>query len=152
MKIPFLNISVKRIFQIVVVLTIVAVGYVGLVPDKQDSIVKVVNIDSLQAIAQKQELDSLLQAYVDSAYAPQKKSIQDYFENLNKWSGFNGNVLFAVQGKVVYEGAFGFRDLKKKDSLRVEDAFQLASVTKTITSTAVLQLVEVTSDGFHLFL
>ena len=60
------------------------------------------------------------------------------------WSrnGFNGVVLFAEQGQVVYEKAFGFRDLNKrqKDSLRIDDAFQLSSDSKMFTATAVMLL------------
>jgi len=90
----------------------------------------------------KQREDSLLQHYLDSAYATKVKGIDKYFTRRHEWSGFNGNVLFAVKGKIIYQKAFGYRNLKKKEPLQIDDAFQLASVSKTITSTAILQLYD----------
>lgn len=42
----------------------------------------------------------------------------------------------------MYKKAFGFRDLGKTDSMRFDDIFQLASVSKTVTATAVMILKE----------
>ena len=57
-------------------------------------------------------------------------------------AGMNGVVLYAEQGIVVYEAAFGYRDLSKrhKDSLRIDDAFQLSSDSKMFTAEAVMLL------------
>ena len=57
-------------------------------------------------------------------------------------SGMNGVVLYAEQDQVVYEKAFGWRDLskRKKDSLRVDDAFQLSSDSKMFTAEAIMLL------------
>lgn len=107
-----------------------------------ENIVHQSKVDSLAKLVQKRIEDSVLQLYMDSTYAKQIQKIDKYFTRKHEWSGFNGNVLFAVKGKVIYQNTFGFRDLKTKDSLRIDDAFQLASVSKTITSTAVLQLYE----------
>ena len=54
----------------------------------------------------------------------------------------NGVVLYAEEGQIVYEKAFGFRDLSKhnKDSLRIDDAFQISSDTKMFTATAIMLL------------
>ena len=56
--------------------------------------------------------------------------------------GLNGVVLYGEQGQVVYKKAFGFRDLSKrqKDSLRVDDAFQLSSDSKMFTAEAIMLL------------
>jgi CubicO group peptidase (beta-lactamase class C family) len=68
--------------------------------------------------------------------------IDNYFENRYRANGFNGVVLFAKSGKVVYNKSFGFSDFSTEDSLQLDDAFQLASVSKTITAVAILQMVE----------
>ena len=52
----------------------------------------------------------------------------------------NGNVLVAEKGKVIYKKSFGFADAKNKLPNREDSKFQLASITKIFTSTAVLQL------------
>ena len=63
------------------------------------------------------------------------------FCDLNK-EGLNGVVLYAEQGLVIYEKAFGWRDLSKpeKDSLRIDDAFQLSSDSKMFTAEAIMLL------------
>ena len=57
-------------------------------------------------------------------------------------NGLNGVVLYAEQGQIVYEKAFGYRDLctRHKDSLRLDDAFQLSSDSKMFTAEAVMLL------------
>lgn len=66
--------------------------------------------------------------------------IKEYFSNLYSKGGFNGNVLVASHGKVIFEGCFGFADYKSKTELTPETSFQLASVAKQFTATAILIL------------
>ncbi len=70
------------------------------------------------------------------------QKIDTFFANRFRAKRFNGTVLFAQNGKIVYQKAFGFSNFKTKDSLEVNDAFQLASVSKTITAIAILKLIE----------
>lgn len=57
-------------------------------------------------------------------------------------NGMNGVVLYAEQGQIIYERAFGWRDLnsRQRDSLRIDDAFQLSSDSKMFTAEAVMLL------------
>lgn len=73
--------------------------------------------------------------------ARRAKMAEKTFGDLVK-TGMNGVVLYAEQGNVVYEEAFGWRDLTKRqrDSLRVDDAFQLSSDSKMFTAMAVMLL------------
>lgn len=68
----------------------------------------------------------------------------DSFYKLRHKAGFNGCVMIAKNGVPIYSGAFGFSDFKK-DTLTTQTPIQLASVTKTFTSTAILLLAE---NGF----
>jgi CubicO group peptidase (beta-lactamase class C family) len=68
--------------------------------------------------------------------------IDEVMQMLHKTRGFNGNVLVAKHGKIVYEKAIGWADYLHRDSLKIGSQFELASVTKTMTSTAILQLIE----------
>src|SRR4051794_6228267 len=43
---------------------------------------------------------------------------------------------------VVYEGAFGHRDLSRPEMMATDAVFRIASMTKAITTVAALQLVE----------
>ncbi len=54
-----------------------------------------------------------------------------------------GVVAMAATGKdVIYQNAFGKRDLSKDDAMTLDSVFWIASMTKAITSAAAMQLVE----------
>jgi CubicO group peptidase (beta-lactamase class C family) len=69
------------------------------------------------------------------------EKIDKYFSYRNKIGRFNGVVLFADSNKV-FTKAYGYSNYQTKDSLEENTSFQLASVSKTITATAVMMLVE----------
>lgn len=71
-----------------------------------------------------------------------KKGIQlnTLFKAKVKTAGFNGCVLIAQHGQVIYENALGFSNLKTKDPLSISSAFQLASTSKPFTAAAILLL------------
>ena len=73
--------------------------------------------------------------------ARRTKMAEKTFHNLANL-GMNGVVLYAEQRQVLYEEAFGYRDLCKrhKDSLRIDDAFQLSSDSKMFTAEAIMLL------------
>lgn len=83
--------------------------------------------------------DSLL-----TVYNPKKedKFIAEFARNLHKKYGFNGNILVAKKGKIIFEKAIGWADYLHRDSLTIDSQFELASVTKTFTGVAIMQLVE----------
>ena len=86
-------------------------------------------------------VDSLFINLNKEIVAERAEMADKIFTGLSR-NGLNGVVLYAEQGQVVYEKAFGFRDLNKrqKDSLRVEDAFQLSSDSKMFTAEAIMLL------------
>lgn len=78
------------------------------------------------------------------AYNPKNedKKIDAVMQEFHRTRGFNGNVLVAKHGKIIYEKAIGWADYLHRDSLKINSEFELASVTKTMTSTAILMLME----------
>jgi CubicO group peptidase (beta-lactamase class C family) len=68
------------------------------------------------------------------------QKLDDYFTNLANEREFNGNVLVAENGKVVYEKSFGYADFEAKKLNTKDTEFELASIAKPFTATAVLQL------------
>jgi methyl acetate hydrolase len=54
-----------------------------------------------------------------------------------------GVVAMAATGnEVIYQGAFGKRDLSKDDAMTVDSVFWIASMTKAVTTAGAMQLVE----------
>src|SRR5436190_18373239 len=54
-----------------------------------------------------------------------------------------GVVAIAASGSdVIYQGAFGKRDLSKSDAMTDDSVFWIASMTKAVTSAGAMQLVE----------
>lgn len=77
-----------------------------------------------------------------AAFLSWREEIGHHFQKLHRFTNFNGCVLVARQGVVIYEGAFGVKDLKLKEPLALNSVFQIASVSKTFTAMATLLLVE----------
>jgi CubicO group peptidase (beta-lactamase class C family) len=77
-------------------------------------------------------------------YNPAKgnKRIDAFMKELHRKYAFNGNVLIAKKGKIIYQNAIGWADHLHRDSLEIKSVFELASVSKPFTATAVLILVE----------
>ncbi|RCH55778.1 serine hydrolase [Mucilaginibacter hurinus] len=77
-------------------------------------------------------------------YDPKKedKRIDEFMQHLHKVRRFNGNVLVAKKGKIIYQKSFGWANYLTRDSLTLNSQFELASVTKTMTGTAILMLME----------
>ena|ERR1700743_1840266 len=67
--------------------------------------------------------------------------LADYMKAAQKL-GFNGNVLAAKKGKIVYQEAFGYRNLDTKEPLGNNTVFTVASVSKQFTAAAILVLKE----------
>jgi len=55
--------------------------------------------------------------------------------------------IIARHGKIVYHKNFGYRDIEAADTMQLDDIFRIASMTKAITSVAVMMLYE---EGYFL--
>ena len=77
-------------------------------------------------------------------YNPEKgdKKIDAFMKELHRKYSFNGNVLVAKKGKIIYQNAIGWADHMRRDSLDINSVFELASVSKPFTATAILMLME----------
>ncbi len=65
-----------------------------------------------------------------------------YYETHLKQSGFNGSILIAKNGQIVFEDYTGMANFSTKDSINPNTPFHLASISKTFTGTEVLRLWE----------
>ena len=86
-------------------------------------------------------VDSIFISLDEEIIKKKAESIDKVFSNLRRKVGFNGTVLYAEQGRIIYNKAWGFRNLRKRcDSLQVDDKFQLSSVSKMFTAEAIMIL------------
>lgn len=68
--------------------------------------------------------------------------IDDILQKAFTAGRFNGHVLYAEDGKILYNKSFGYENLRTKKELTNASVFQLASTSKPFTAIAVLKLQE----------
>ena len=96
----------------------------------------------------KKEEDSLEYYPPTPAALPQQefrkyhREVSAYFENKLLRTGFNGSILIAKEGNIIYEKYYGRPDLRQPDSLTDSTALHIASVGKTFTAVAILRMVQ----------
>jgi len=78
----------------------------------------------------------------DSAIINKKaEELDAKFDRLVKLTGFNGTVLYAEKGKIIFKKAYGYKNVRrKKEELEISDAFQLASISKMFSAMAIMIL------------
>jgi CubicO group peptidase (beta-lactamase class C family) len=82
-------------------------------------------------------------AFQVSAMAQSKASkIDDLMSLYHKYGQFNGAVLVADNGKVLYQKGFGLANMEWNIPIAPDTKFRLGSITKQFTATLILQLVE----------
>jgi CubicO group peptidase (beta-lactamase class C family) len=69
-------------------------------------------------------------------------ALDSFFTTLNNNGDINGSILLKEKGKIVFEKSFGYRDVANQLPNTENTVFQLASISKTFTSIAILQLME----------
>lgn len=71
-----------------------------------------------------------------------KTEIDDTLNEYYNDKKFNGTVLVAKRGKVIYQGAFGYANFDKKIKNTIETKFLIGSATKSFTAIAIMQARE----------
>ncbi|MEO6682525.1 MAG: serine hydrolase domain-containing protein [Ginsengibacter sp.] len=70
------------------------------------------------------------------------EGVKDYYEQKLVKRGFNGGIIVAKGGRIIFEDYHGYANFATKDTLTRHSAFHLASVSKTFTAMAILKLAE----------
>ncbi|MEN8124019.1 MAG: serine hydrolase domain-containing protein [Bacteroidota bacterium] len=83
-----------------------------------------------------------IQAYPLSVTKDISVKIDSVLKRFNKRQDFNGSVLVAKNGKLIFNNEYGYADFNKKTKIDKNSVFQLASVSKQFTATAILILYE----------
>lgn len=78
---------------------------------------------------------------IDPAISNQLSSIcAGWYESVLKRSGFNGGIIVAKSGNIIFEKYDGFTNHTTKDSITANTPLHIASVSKTFTAMSVLKL------------
>src|SRR6185369_8540684 len=67
---------------------------------------------------------------------------KEYMDSVTKTQNFSGAVLVAHQGRVLFKRASGFANVEWSVANTTETKFEIGSLTKQFTATAILHLVE----------
>lgn len=102
------------------------------------------NIDketSKQPIVIPKINQQLIHNYDSIVIADKAQELDNIFKRLKRLTGFNGTVLYAEKGRIIFKKAYGFADVRhRKDSLQTPDVFQLASISKMFSAMSIMIL------------
>ncbi|WP_176112991.1 serine hydrolase domain-containing protein [Sediminibacterium ginsengisoli] len=82
-----------------------------------------------------------------SALSPKQKAyyesaIKPLYKSMLERTGFNGSILLAKNGEVVFEDYRGYANLSTKEPITESTTFHVASVSKTFTASVILRMME----------
>src|SRR5690349_15110748 len=77
---------------------------------------------------------------VQTQAQPAEQKIGDLLSAYAAQHRFNGAVLVAQKGKLIYQNGFGYRNAEAKIPNDVNSIFQIGSITKQITAAVIMQL------------
>jgi CubicO group peptidase (beta-lactamase class C family) len=69
-------------------------------------------------------------------------AVEDFYTKRLEKTGFNGAILVAKNGQILFEKYTGYSNFKTKETINEHTPFHLASISKTFTGMAVLKLWE----------
>lgn len=84
----------------------------------------------------------LLVIIANDLSAQKNQKLDSLFQKLSSNKEFNGNVLIAEKGKIIYKNSFGLANETSKEKLNENSIFELASVSKQFTAFAIVILKE----------
>jgi CubicO group peptidase (beta-lactamase class C family) len=70
------------------------------------------------------------------------RTLTSFFDSRLLNRGFNGSILIAKDGHILYEKYVGYADMRSKEAMTDSTPIHIASTSKTFTSIAVLRLVQ----------
>ena len=71
---------------------------------------------------------------------PIAKQLDEFLTGQQKFYRFNGNVLVADKGEIIFQKSYGFANFDNQRMLNDSSVFELASVSKQFTATGILLL------------
>jgi CubicO group peptidase (beta-lactamase class C family) len=75
-------------------------------------------------------------------FAQSERAEADFKAVMEKYNAVGASLAVVKEGKIIYTHSFGLKDLERKKPLNNEDIFRIASISKSFSATAIMQLVE----------
>lgn len=94
-------------------------------------------------------LDTLPAPQVFITPVTEQQAVKLYFNKFIKKRRFNGHILVAKDGEVLVDTTVGYKEIRKRIPLKPNHAINLASVTKPLTATVILQLIQEGKLALH---
>ncbi len=115
-------------------------AFAGFVKDKDIAVVAFSN-----TAVSVDEIGILILDYLDNSKQQQQRKVKSMqldslYNNLFQQGKFNGNVLVAESGNIIFEKAYGMADIENQVALNPSTSFELASVSKQFTAMGIVQL------------
>ena len=80
--------------------------------------------------------------YTESTQKIVSEKLDAILNKESKYRGFNGSVLVSKNDSILFTGYYGMANFKEKKQIDSSSVFQLASVSKQFTATAIMMLYE----------
>ena len=77
-----------------------------------------------------------------TGFAQQEKSAAELADLIRKYNAVGLSVAVVKKGKLIYTHSFGMKDLENSVPLQDNDLFRIASISKSFSATAIMQLAE----------
>ena len=87
-------------------------------------------------------LFAILVFSVSFGQSKKEKYLDSLMKSANKIGIFNGNIIIAEKGKIIYQNELGFTDFTKSKKLTQESKMPIGSITKEFNSAGILFLAE----------
>ncbi|MEH3114841.1 serine hydrolase domain-containing protein [Pedobacter terrae] len=84
----------------------------------------------------------LIFGLVTPSKAQQEKAEADFKSVMEKYNAVGASVAVVKDGRIIYNHSFGLKDLEHQLPLTNQDIFRIASISKSFSATAIMQMVE----------
>lgn len=112
-------------------------------------IVTLVFLGCLTSSGRNDKVEDSLEFYPPTPVSLDRNEFRHYYRSIDEFfkknlidRNFNGGILVAKNGFIIYEKYIGYGDLRKKDTLTDSTSFHIASTGKTFTSMAILRMAD----------
>ncbi|RXR34801.1 class A beta-lactamase-related serine hydrolase [Flavobacterium piscinae] len=82
----------------------------------------------------------LIFSFLNMSAQEEVNQLHIFFNELHKEGKFNGNVLIAEKGEIIFKESYGLANEETKQKLNEETVFELASLSKQFTAMGIVQL------------